>query len=181
MEMYLLLCRSTVTGRALTCAVLHPLHQGIDFYPSLPVSASHYPNECQDFFPKSGELGSLLPCASMARQSEWVLLPLGYCGRATTFTGLILNGGGCTCNMHGSSFIRCVSEALTGPERGGELPVLGLCRARERRGAACIRVVQGQGVPCRCDAVLCTHLGSWHFQGTGMLEWNLLSWSCLQV
>lgn len=111
-------------------AVLHPLHQGMQI--SIPVS------QCQPLtilvnikiFSKSGELSTLQCCHG---KTKWV-------GIATS--GLLwVSSGHFLCwthfgewwlynPVHGSSSIRCVTRALTGPERGGELPALGLCRAR---------------------------------------------------
>lgn len=108
-----------------------------DFYPSLPISASCHPSEYQDFFL---EVENFQHCSAVtARQSEYCNLwatveePV-----ATSFSGLILKGGGCTCNMHGAFSIKCVTRALTGLEAGGELPALGLCRAR----VCCATVMQ---------------------------------------
>lgn len=138
-----------------------------DFYPSLPISASCHPSEYQDFFL---EVENFQHCSAvMARQSEWVLQPLGYCGRASGHFLRWLNFEGWWLYLqHAWSFFHQVCDK-------------GTHRAGGRRGAACIRAVQGQGVLCHRDAVPCKPcLASWHVQGMDVLEWNLLSLSCLQ-
>lgn len=129
--MYLLLCSSPVTGRGLRCAALHPLHHCMQI--SIPVSKCQpltIPMNTKIFSLKWGTFNTaVLPWQDKGSDHRclWATVEKPV---ATSFTGLILKGGGCTCNMPGSSSIRCVTRALTGPERGGELPSLGLCRAR---------------------------------------------------
>lgn len=165
--MYLLLCRNPVTGRTLRCVVLHPLHQCMQI--SIPVSKCQpltIPMNTKIFFLK---LENFQHCsAARARQSEWALLSLGYCGKTSGHFLHWLNFEGWWQYLQ---YAWICFHQVCGKSTH---------RARERRGAACTGAVQGQGVPCHPDAVPCTCLASWHVQGMDILEWNSLSLSCLQ-
>ena len=112
----------------LGCAVLHPLHRRmqtpIPVSQRLPLSSPVN----TEIFLKSGAL-STQQCSR--GKTTWAsTITSGLLPVATSFTGLISKGGGRTCNLLGASSSKHGTRALTGRERGGQMPVLGAAEGR---------------------------------------------------